>query len=355
MENISLTKIIISPEKTLLEALRLIDQNGLQTAFIVTSESKVLGVVTDGDIRRALINESSLDNRIDQFMNKDFLCLREKSFNKDIVELGIKRKLKVLPILSQENVLIDLLELDIKSIQERNNPVVLMAGGKGTRLRPLTNQCPKPMLPINGKPMLESILIDCIDSGFKKFFISVNFMKEMIMDYFGDGTPWNVDISYLEESEDKPLGTAGCLGMLPDGLSDPILLMNGDVRTHVKLDRVLDFHYEMASGATLCAHEHLVDIPFGVIELEGNYLSQIVEKPSFTYLINAGIYVLSPEAIRLIKTGERLDMPDLIKRIRANKKQISVCPLQDYWIDVGRPEDYKKVQNDYATLENTTN
>ena len=130
MENISLTKIIISPEKTLLEALRLIDQNGLQTAFIVTSESKVLGVVTDGDIRRALINESSLDNRIDQFMNKDFLCLREKCFNKDIVELGIKRKLKVLPILSQENVLIDLLDLDIKSIQERNNPVVLMAGGK---------------------------------------------------------------------------------------------------------------------------------------------------------------------------------------------------------------------------------
>tara|TARA_B100000674_G_scaffold62902_1_gene43603 strand:- start:25762 stop:26832 length:1071 start_codon:yes stop_codon:yes gene_type:complete len=352
---ISSTKLLISPEKTLLEALRLIDQNGLQTAFVASSDNKVLGVITDGDIRRALINEIGLNNRIDKFMNTDFLYLSEKDINRDIVELGVKRKLKVLPILDKELILIDLFELDAKSVQERNNSVVLMAGGKGTRLRPFTNQCPKPMLPINGKPMLESILLDCIDSGFKKFFISVNFMKEVIIDYFGDGTSWNVDISYLEEAEDKPLGTAGCLGMLPDGLTDPILLMNGDVRTHVKLDRVLDFHDDTSSGATLCAHEHLVDIPFGVLELEGNYLSQIVEKPSFTYLINAGIYVLPPESIRLIKVDERIDMPELLKRIRATKKQISVCPLQDYWIDVGRPEDYKKVQKDYATIEGITN
>ena len=225
-----------------------------------------------------------------------------------------------------------------------------MAGGRGVRLKPLTDTCPKPMLPINGEPMLKMILLDCIEAGFVDFHFSVNYMKDVIKNYFGDGSDFGVKISYLEEQEHHPLGTAGSLGFLNNSENLPILVMNGDVRTQIKLNNVIATHLSNKADITICAHEHFIDIPFGVIESVNGLYTGMKEKPTYKYLVNAGIYVLDGSIVQRIIPGQRIDMPELIEDAYGSNSKVSVCPLKSYWIDVGRPEDYKRVQADYGRL-----
>jgi NDP-sugar pyrophosphorylase family protein len=215
-----------------------------------------------------------------------------------------------------------------------------MAGGEGKRMHTLTKNCPKPMLKVGGKPMLEIILEQCVDSGFRKFFISVYHLKEQIMKYFGNGERWGVEIHYL--NEEKPLGTAGSLGLLPEP-EQPILVMNGDVLSRVDYAKLIQFHEENSSSATICLREHQTEIPFGVVKVRGGSIESLEEKPLLTHNINAGIYVLNPELISLLNPDQVCDMPELIELGLERKLHMNAFPLHEYWADVGKPSKYEQV------------
>ena len=221
-----------------------------------------------------------------------------------------------------------------------------MAGGQGMRLRPLTESCPKPMLRIGDKPMLEIILEQCVDSGFLKFYISVNYLKKQIIEYFGNGSRWGVDIQYLEE--DKPLGTAGALASLPEQPDKPILVMNGDVLTHVNLEKLFLFHQENSASATICVSEYKTPIPYGVVFTEGAQVLSIEEKPEMSHSINSGVYVLNPELLELLSPKQQCDMPQLLTRGLKRNLSVIVFPIHEYWLDVGHKETLDQANGDWT-------
>jgi len=222
-----------------------------------------------------------------------------------------------------------------------------MAGGKGTRLLPHTLDCPKPMLPVDGKPMLQILIEQCVSAGLRKIYLSVNYLKEQIIDYFGDGKDYGADISYL--IEDEPLGTAGSLKLLPLPLiNTPFLVMNGDVLTHLDFRHLIEFHQMHGGIATVCGREHKVNIPFGVINHSGSNLIELEEKPSINYLVNAGIYVLAPSILNFIEKSAFLDMPILLREALSVGNQVNVCPVHEYWLDIGRPETLEQAHKEWS-------
>ena len=219
------------------------------------------------------------------------------------------------------------------------NYALLMAGGRGSRLKPITNDCPKPLLPINGKPILEIILEQCIDSGIRNFFISVHYLADKIINYFGDGSKWDVNINYVQEG--MPLGTAGALKLLPNQFNESIIVINGDVLTKTNFQDVLKYHAINAADITIALVSTSYS-PYGVIEVDGISFKSMIEKPSFRQLVNAGIYVINPSMINLIEDNKYLDMPEFISRAKNNKYSVIVYPVHEYWIDIGKPETLDK-------------
>jgi NDP-sugar pyrophosphorylase family protein len=226
-----------------------------------------------------------------------------------------------------------------------DNPVFLMAGGFGKRLYPLTQDCPKPMLKVGDKPILELILQSLADAGFHRFYISTHYLPEMIHDHFGDGSTWNVNIQYVHEEE--PLGTGGALGLLPaNEIQMPMLLMNGDLLTRVDYRSLLEFHQRHQGAATLCVREYESQVPYGVIQSEGHRITQIVEKPVQRYFISAGIYILSTELVGRVVPGQRIDMPTLLEQEIAAGRDVNMFPVHEYWLDIGRLDDFHRAQEE---------
>jgi NDP-sugar pyrophosphorylase family protein len=227
----------------------------------------------------------------------------------------------------------------------RPHPVFLMAGGFGTRLQPLTNNCPKPLLKVGDKPILELILENFVNAGFHRFFISTHYMPEMIRERLGDGSRWGVSIRYVHE--EVPLGTGGGLGLLPhDEIDQPLLMMNGDLLTNLDFNNLLSFHETHEGVATMCVREYEHRVPYGVIQREGHRVSSMVEKPVYRYFINAGIYLLSPALVRSVEPGVRVDMPTLLERQIDRGASVNMFPIHEYWLDIGRMEDFKRAQTD---------
>jgi NDP-sugar pyrophosphorylase family protein len=218
-----------------------------------------------------------------------------------------------------------------------------MAGGLGSRLRPLTENTPKPMLAIREKPILEHILETLKASGFHRFFLAVNYRAGVVRDYFNDGSQWNVDIQYLQE--EHRLGTAGALSLLPVKSDAPILVMNADLLTKVDFSNLLRFHVEHKSIATMCVRHHEVQIPYGVVTLDGEYITEIVEKPSQQCFINAGIYVIEPRALAHIPANTSFDMPDLFRSLIAAGLRAAAFPIREFWIDIGHMDDFERARN----------
>ena len=321
-----------------------IDNGGLKIALILNSDNNFVGTVTDGDIRRALLKGYKLDSSIKKIIKKNCLTANLKTAKKEIFIMMKENGISQIPIISDTNELIGL-EISKDLLPNSSNfflpnYALLMAGGRGKRLMPITNDCPKPLLPINGKPILEIILEQCIDSGIKNFYISVHYLAEKIINYFGDGSKWNVNIKYFKEN--KPLGTAGSLKLLPDDFKEPIFVINGDVLTKTNFKDVLKYHSINNADITICAREHKLESPFGVIEVDGIYFKSMIEKPSFRQLVNAGIYVINPSILKSIKSDKYLDMPDFISFNKKNKKEVIVYPIHEYWIDIGKPETLDK-------------
>ncbi|MCK1995982.1 nucleotidyltransferase family protein [Psychrobacillus psychrodurans] len=339
--------VLILPQTTILEAMRLIDATTMQFAAVVDDNMFLLGTVTDGDIRRGILKGLSLDTAISEVMNTSPICEKEGKKSVYYKKRMRERKLKQLPLISSNNLLqrivfSDELELTTKKV----NKVVLMVGGLGTRLRPLTDTIPKPMLNVGSKPIVETIIESFKNYGFTNFVLSVNYKKEMIMDYFQDGAHLGVNIEYIEET--KRLGTAGALSLLSEKPSEPFFVMNGDLLTKINFEQLLDFHAETDSTATMCVREYEYQIPYGVIETDNHQLLSIVEKPVHKSFVNAGIYVLNPEALERVPKGEFYDMPELYKRLMIEQEKVSAFPLREYWLDIGRLDDYEKANGDYG-------
>ena len=225
-----------------------------------------------------------------------------------------------------------------------------MAGGFGTRLRPLTNSIPKVMLKVGARPILEIILLGFIEHGFVNFYISVYYLSDQIKEHFGDGSRWGVNINYIEELE--PLGTCGALSLLPDTINEPIMIMNGDLLTNINFSSLLNFHKNHCSIATMCVREYTIEVPYGVVESSDSRITSIVEKPRQHYFVNAGVYVLAPEVFKNIPKSLKKDMPDLFNELIANKDNVFMFPLHEYWLDIGRLGDFEKAQQDVLNIFN---
>lgn len=338
--------VLIKPDMTVLETMKIIDETTLQFSAVVDKDMHLLGTVTDGDIRRGILKGISLDSSIKEVMNPAPFSAKEGNSFLAYKKLMKKRKLKQLPIITDENKLLRIVFSDeLEKANYKENPIVLMVGGLGTRLRPLTENVPKPMLHVGNKPILETIIESFISYGFTNFILSVNYKKEIIMDYFQDGTHLGVKIDYIVET--NRMGTAGALSLLPYKPEVPFFVMNGDLLTKINFEQLLEFHSESNSIATMCVREYEYQIPYGVIETENQQLVSIVEKPIHKSFVNAGIYVLNPDALDYVPTNSYYEMPELYKTLMNEEGKVSAFPLREYWLDIGRMVDYEKANGDY--------
>lgn len=339
--------ILIGPSETIQNALKVIDNEALKLALVVDDNNKLLGTLSDGDIRRALIGGVSLNVAVSEVMNTNPTTAVSEQTRGSLLEIMERKELFSIPILC--NGIVIGLETLHHIVQKKTyeNPVFLMAGGFGTRLKPLTDNCPKPLLKVGDKPILETVIKSFINSGFSNFFISTHYLPEMISEYFGDGQQWGVSITYIHE--DKPLGTGGALGLLPKNRSKlPVIVMNGDVLTKIDFEKLLEFHNHNKASATMCVREYEYQVPFGVVESHDYKIQSLVEKPIQRFHVNAGIYVIGKKILDSVEHNEYIDMPSLFEKHLSD--QLLVYPFHEYWLDIGRMDDFSRAQEDYKTL-----
>lgn len=346
---------LINKDASILEAIKAINDSGAQLALIVDDNKVLRGVINDGDIRRSLLKGYKLSDSIKEIFNKNFHKITEYQVGKEAKEKIFSNGLNAIPVINKDNQPIDILTYsNFSESTKMKNPLVIMAGGLGSRLLPYTKNCPKPMLSLNGnKPILYEIIEQAKLNGFESIYISVNYLKEQIIDYFKDGSQFGVKIQYLIEK--KPLGTGGSLSLLPKTNKSPVIVINGDIITKFNLRDLLDFHLSLKSNATMAVIEHETKLPFGVVKTNGTVLQSFEEKPVISHLINAGLYVIDQELInRLVNKDTQIDMPELFWEAKNKNFNVNVCPIVEYWIDIGRPETLKKVRNQ-GIIKSSTN
>lgn len=339
----SLDDLIIAPEAPMIEAMRVLDRSGLEVALVCGPGRKLLAMVTDGDIRRAILAGRALDTPIGEVGNRAFTALPPNAQRTDAVRLMLERSFKSIPVVDANGVLQDLHSLRTALLGQRTESwAVIMAGGKGERLGELTTAIPKPMLPLGDRPMLQHIVEHLVAHGIRRIFISVNHYAKMIEDHFGDGGRFLCRIEYLHE--DRPLGTGGALALLPETPNAPLVVMNGDLMTNISISRLLAFHRAGEFAVSVALREHIVQVPFGVVELEGSRVRRLVEKPKLDYKINAGIYAIDPAVLQLIQRDRMYPITELIEHCLRDGRPVGAYHMQEAWNDIGLPEEYAKAQ-----------
>ena len=330
----------ISSESIIKDAVELLQECKMKMIVIVDSDNKVVGTITDGDIRRGLLNNISLTNKCSSIMNRNPRCALD-SDSVLINELLTKNKLSVV-IVDKDNKFVGI-ESSIRTDKtvSKKNTVVIMAGGEGKRMMPLTLSTPKPLLYIKDKPILHKIIDSLSAHGFSNIIISVRYKADDIKNYFQDGKKFNVNINYIEEKD--PLGTAGSLSLLDTKHEGPLIVMNGDLMTSINYEELMNFHQKSNKSITLCTVNYDILIPFGTIKLNDLELMEVEEKPIKSYLINAGIYVIEKNVLSKMERGKAIDMTSLIDKY-IEEKSVSVFPLHEHWLDIGNPENLKKAQ-----------
>ncbi len=332
-------KYCIPPAAPLTLILKTIDEHSAQIALVVDENEKLLGVITDGDIRRRLLQADY------SFTAKDIMTLTPKTVSPETtqgtaLQLMQQHYLQHLPIVDANRRLYGLWLLrDLLQVETYPNTVVLMAGGKGSRLKHLTENLPKPLLKAGKRPILESILESFLSFGFTKFYFSVNYLSHMILDHFGNGEKWGVSIEYLHE--DTPLGTAGALSLLPEQ-QHSFFVMNGDILASVDFRKLLLQHEENNSALTIATKKFSYQVPYGVICIdEKNCVTEIQEKPTYEWEVSSGIYLISPEAQRLVPKNTFFDMPHLFKQVQEKQWRLDTSSIEGYWLDIGQLHDYE--------------
>jgi dTDP-glucose pyrophosphorylase len=341
--------ITVAPDATVHAAWEVLDRGAMQIALVVDAGGHLAGTVTDGDIRRAVLRGNGLDIAISEVMNANPTTGLLEETHESWQRTMHRHSLRHLPILDTQGCVVDLVQYSMPLEPERSTPVVIMAGGLGTRLRPLTENTPKPMIPVGPKPVLETIIENFAEQGFVNLFLCLNYKGEMIREHFADGRRFGVNITYLQE--DRRLGTAGALSLLPEPPTEPVIVMNGDLLTKVDFVRLLDFHQRQGFMATMAMREHQQQVPYGVLKIGDGYIVQeLVEKPVERYYVNAGIYILDPDTLRLVPNQKFYDMPTLFNSLMDQGKKVGGFPLRDYWVDIGRVEDLERASAEFAEM-----
>ena len=341
--------VIVSPETPLADAIAKVDISGLQVALVLAPHGALLGILTDGNIRRAILAGKSLLVPVSEVMSVQPTTVAASTPRDEMLALMRRNVFHHLPLVDEAGRVVGLVTLDeLIGATHRPNWVVLMAGGLGTRLQPLTDECPKPLLSVGGKPILESILESFSEQGFKRIFLSVNYKAEMIRDHFGAGDRWGVQVDYLHES--TRLGTAGALSLLPERPTAPVVVMNGDLLTRANFDNLLQFHIAQDAAATMAVREYDFQVPYGVVRLDGAHIKTIEEKPVQKFFVNAGIYALSPDALDYLPADTFFDMPTLFEHLIAAGKSTAAYPLREYWLDIGRLEEFERAQREWVQV-----
>jgi dTDP-glucose pyrophosphorylase/predicted transcriptional regulator len=337
--------IFVSRDTLILAAMQHLDKGAAQIVLVVDEADRLLGAVTDGDVRRAVLRGVGLDQPVSKAMNGAPVTAHAKIAQEVAVALMRERAVHQLPLIDDDGRVVGLITYDeALHAMRQDTLVVLIAGGLGSRLRPLTNDTPKPLLSIGGKPLLEITISNLARQGFGRFSIAVNYKADMFRAHFGEGKSLGVEINYLHENE--TLGTAGALRLLPERPTAPLLVMNGDVLTNLDARQLLLFHREQNVAATMCVRDYEWRIPYGVVRIDGGRLAEFEEKPARHEFVNAGIYALSPEALDHIPPEGPLDMPELFRRIAQSVGPAAVYPLREYWIDIGQLDDLQRAQSD---------
>lgn len=340
-----------TPNSSLHDVILCIDTMGEGICLVVDEQYHLLGTVTDGDIRRAILNCIDLNLPVSTLLSE-----RPKASvpitapidtePAELLQLMHDHGLRHIPLIEPSNQVADIaLMSELTKYDELPVKVAIMAGGFGTRLQPLTNNDPKPMLPVGTKPLLELIIEQLRAAGIKRVSVTTHYKADSIATHFGNGQDFGIDIDYLEE--DNPLGTAGALSLMPP-TQEPLLVINGDVLSRVDLRAMLDFHLDHQAHLTMAIKQEQPKVPFGIVELQGPLVTGISEKPTMHFFINAGIYLLSPESVTRIPKHQRYDMPELINDLIANRMPVVGFPVREYWLDIGRMEDYRQAQTDWG-------
>jgi dTDP-glucose pyrophosphorylase len=349
MNNSNWRQVLVGGDTLLKDTIERMDASGLQVALVGDGGGKLIGVVTDGDIRRALLRGVTMESPTSAVMNPQPKTLRAGVGREAILAFMRLHVVRQVPLLDDQGRIVELALLDeLVGARDLPNWVVLMAGGLGTRLRPLTENMPKPMLPVAGRPILETIVLSLAEQGFRRIFMAINYKAEMIQRHFGNGRQWGVSIEYLQEK--TKLGTVGALSLLPEKPHAPVLVMNGDLLTHANLANLLDFHQDHHAAATMAVREYDFRIPYGVVDLNGIAIAGIQEKPLQRFFVSAGIYALSPAALDLIPADRAFDMPALFGRLIEEGMTTSAYHLREYWLDIGRLEEFERAQREWMHL-----
>jgi len=344
-------RAIIASDAPLTEAMRVIGASRRHICLVVDGSGRLLGTVTDGDIRRAILR-AGLDQNAGQVMfttptvghpgeSRDVLLARARTHS-----------IRDLPIVDESGRVVGLESIeDLVPVAGGGlpNAVVLMAGGLGTRLRPMTETVPKPLIKVGERPILLSLMDSLLAHDFRRFYVAVNYKAEMVMSALGDGSQWGASITYLRENE--RLGTAGPLSLMDDLPSHPVLVMNADILTKVNFSALLRYHQEQAAAATMCVREYDIQVPFGVVDMDDEHrITGIVEKPVHRFFVNAGIYVIEPRLLSLVPRGTFYDMPDMFQAAIDRGDKVASFPIGEYWTDIGRPADLEQANGDYAEI-----
>ena len=344
MKNIE--NIKLNQNATIKEALKIIDSGAMQIALILDDSNKFIGTLTDGDIRRGLLKGLDLDSSIESIIFTTPTIATISDTKEEILKLALSKKLHQIPILDHDGKIVGIQEIEeLIKPKEKTNRVILMVGGLGTRLRPLTENTPKPMLKVGNKPILQTIVEKFAEYGYTNIVMCVNYKSHVIQDYFGDGKEFGVNIEYI--LEEQRMGTAGALSLLKEKPTEAFFVMNGDLLTNVNFEHLHDFHISNNSMGTMCVREYDFQVPYGVVNMYGSNILSIEEKPVHKFFVSAGIYMLSPDVLKYIPESKFYDMPTLFEKIISEKQNAISFPLREYWLDIGRIEEYKKANDEY--------
>ena len=341
--------IRLNINSTIKDVLRTINNGNMQIAVITDDNDNLIGTVTDGDVRRGLLNGLGLDSPIESIVAKNPSTANIGDAKETILSIALRKRLHKILLLDNDGKFVGIEDIeDIIKPAVKPNKVVLMVGGLGTRLRPLTENTPKPMLKVGNKPILQTIVEKFAKYGYIDIVMCVNFNAQVIKDYFGDGSKFGVKIEYI--LEEKRLGTAGALGLLKEIPKEPFFVMNGDLLTDANFEHIFNYHSMNNAIATMCVREYDTQIPYGVVNIKDNKIISIKEKPVYKFFVSAGIYMLEPGALKFIPKNEFFDMPTLFAELIKNGENTVSFPLYEYWIDIGRMEEYQKANEDYDRI-----
>ncbi len=340
-------KILLGPCATIRQALAIIDSGAMKIALVADENERLLGTLTDGDIRRAILSGNGLDDTIESTYCRSPTTCGINDPKEKILQLAVAHRLYQIPVVDTEGRIAGIAEVDeLLQPAHRTNKVVIMAGGLGTRLSPLTDTTPKPMLHVGNKPILETIIENFAKYGYSEIILSVSYKSHMIEEYFGSGKSFGVNIEYVHEL--KRMGTAGALSLVRERLDEPFFVMNGDLLTNINFEHLHDYHVAHAAAATMAVREYDFQVPYGVVNVHEGRILSIEEKPIHKFFVSAGIYMLSPEVLPEVPEGEFFDMPTLFQNLIAKGVNTASFPIREYWLDIGRLSDYEKANDEYG-------